>query len=303
VNCTVGFYCKSYRADFAPLRQLLQSFDVHNPDGLRLTLSLPSTDIGAFEDFFGSKFDNVKLVTDESYCEHDLSQFPGWHAQQICKLMSWKVVDADHYVLLDSDCYFIRDVLATDLKPTNGARYLAYASFVRTVLTEDNTDLLKYIRGQLTIGPDRLPSRPNMLVDRLDEFLHYKGLPQDKPDAIERSSIPMKVFGRDRWLYCQPGQIFSSGLLKRLCQYFEEHGLTAGDAILICPWEYNWYGEYAATHGFADTEFRVSPFVHFQQKENLKFSRREKITVEQFRKRFCYVQMAAGHLSELQYHP
>jgi len=295
---SVGFFCKSFRDDFAHLEHLLQSFARHNPDQLSLVVSLPEADIAEFQARFGRGVRNVTVVADESYCGHDLQGLSGWHGQQVCKLMSWRVMPAVHYAVLDSDCYFISDVRAADLRPRNPSRFVACGSTLRTVMKTDNVDLVRYVRGELDVQPDWLPQRPDPVPDRLSEFVHYKDLPQDDPDAIARSAVPYQVFGSARWMYYQPGQFFSVGLLERLHRYFADHGLSVADAIRICPWEYNWYGEYAATRAYADTEFRVSPYLHFQESSDLQFARDQSITEKQLAARFFFVQMAARHLKE-----
>lgn len=298
-----GFFCKSFDGDFTPLAQLLTSFEAHNPENLQLTLSLPEAHIPAFREGLGTGLRNVRMVADESYCEQDLSRMAGWHAQQVCKLMSWKVVEADHYAVLDSDCYFINDVRAPSIRPHSAKKYIACASFIRTVVRSDNGDLLRYLKGQLVPNSSHFPKDPTFAADRLDEYAAYKDMPQDNPDAIARSNIPMKVFGRDqeRWLFNMPGQIFSSELLRELCTLFAEHGLTAVDAIRICPWEYNWYGEYAASHGHADTEFRVSPFLHFQDAAGIRFAREQGLTEQVIADKFLFIQMAARHVRDLRF--
>jgi hypothetical protein len=295
----VGFFCKSYRDDFSPLGQLLETFSRHNPSDLKLTLSLPASDVSEFCNTFGRNISNLNLVADQSYCDEDLRTVPGWYGQQICKLMSWRVMKESHYAVVDSDCYFIRDAMIEDLQPANNAQAIAFVSRIRTVLKEGNADLIRYIKGELPTDFDYLPPPPRKITDRLSEFVHYKDLPQEAPNAIERSDIPMKAFGRSKWLYCQPGQIFSGKLLKKLCTHFETHGLTARQAIQISPWEYNWYGEYAASFGYAETEFRVSPFVHFQEARDLEFARENNINEEVLRGKFLLIQMAARHLSDL----
>lgn len=297
----VGFFCKSFRDDFAPLRQLLDSFERHNRSKLTLTLSLPHADITRFTSAFGANPSCVQVVADESYAGADLRRLDGWRGQQVCKLLSWKTVEAEHYVVLDSDCYFIRDVPAADLVPCDGRKFMAYASYIRTVMTPENRDLLRYLRGELPSASDWLPQAPQAPVDRLSEFVGYKELPQDNPSAMQRTGIPTQAFGVTRWLYCQPGQIFSAGLLNRLCELFARHAMTAGDAILVSPWEYDWYGAFAATHGFGETEFRISPFVHFQDAASIDVARQEGFTEESLRERFSYVQMAARHLSNLRF--
>ncbi len=295
----VGLFCKSYAGDFACLAQLLATFAAHNPDDLPLTLSLPRADLPAFRDRFDLPR-NVSVVADESYCDADLAALSGWRGQQVCKLMSWRVMQADHYLVLDSDCYFIRDIAAAELRP-QGRPFIACGSSIRTVLKPDNADLLAYIDGRLTPGAGHFPARPEAVVDHLDAFRHYKHLDPDNPDAVARSDVPFKAFGNTRWLFYQPGQIFSRSLLVRLVGLFERHRLTPADAILICPWEYNWYGEFAATHAFEETRFVVSPFLHFQDASDLAYARRRGLRIETFATKFPIIAMASGHLADLAY--
>ena len=122
---TVGFFCKSYAGRFQHLAQMLTTFARHNVEHLPLTLSLPRADLPAFHARFGNVLDDVTIVADEDYCGHDLTAYRGWHGQQICKLMSFRVVPQQHYAVLDSDCYFIRDITAGELRPRGGKPFIA----------------------------------------------------------------------------------------------------------------------------------------------------------------------------------
>jgi hypothetical protein len=296
----VGVFCKSFRGDFRHLDTLLQSFLAHNPDGLRLTLSLPAADIPLFASRFGGDPPHLDVVADESYGPPDLAGFRGWHAQQICKLLSHRVVAAESWLVVDADCYFVRDLRAAELRPSPG-RMLVYGSMLRTVLKPDNEALLCYLRGMLEPQPDWFPPAAAGVPPDLGPFLHYRDLDPDRPDALERSDIPFKVFGATRWFPYMPGQVFHRDLLAALNEFFAEHGLTAGDAILICPWEYNWYGEFAASRYRERVDFRVSSLLHFQTREDIDFARREGITEALIASRFAAIQMAARHLPQLRF--
>lgn len=278
---------------------MLETFETHNAEKLPLTLSLPNEDIFVFRDKLGGDWPNIRVVPDESYCGNELRGHSGWHGQQISKLLSCRIMDTEHYVLIDSDCYFIRDIVADEFRPRSGRPYIACGSSLRTVFKESNKLLLGYINGDIALNPEWLPRAPTRLVDRLDEFLRYRDLDQFSPDAIARSDIPFKVFGSERWIYFQPGQIFSKRLLEQLLTYFVQHGVSAADAIRISPWEYNWYGEYAATHAFSETEFRISPFLHFQDPSDLDFARQDGALIEKLRPQFPIIAMAARHINDL----
>jgi hypothetical protein len=301
MNDDVGFFCKSYRKDFAHLHAMIESFSMRNPGGVQLTLSLPDGDIPAFINEFGSEVPGVRVVADESYCAHDLRQFRGWHGQQICKLMSWRTMTAEQYVCVDSDCYFIRDIDARELRPSSGRRFLVYGSYLRTVLKEGREDILRYIRGTLTLGHEMFPPPPTGVPCRIGHFIHYKDLDLDNPSAMQRSEIPIKVFGAQNWVFYQPGQTYSRGVLIRMQEFFQGQGLEIGDLISISPWENNWYGEFAASQCYNETEFRVSPFLHFQAGSDVEYARRQNITESQLSEHFMLVNMAAGHIADIKF--
>jgi Family of unknown function (DUF6492) len=282
------------------LRNLLESYYANNPENLQLTLSLPADDLPTFRAEFGTDLPNVSVISDESYCDHDLSDLGGWYGQQVCKLMSWKVVNAAHYIVLDSDCYFSRPVTAEEFRPL-GRRFVAYGSLVRTVLKEGNENLRRYMTGKLVPEPNLFPEAVDLPNCPLSEFVHLKDLDPNNPGPLARSDVPHKVFGSKKWIFFQPGQILSRDLVAALCRFFREHRLSVEDAIRISPWEYNWYGEFAVSRYFDQTQFRVSAFLHFQTEEDIEFARNNGITEAQIADKFPIVAMAARHFPRLRF--
>jgi len=295
----VGVFCKTYRKDFDHLALMLSSFHRHNPEGLRLTLSLPSQDMSCFRERFGTNLPDVQIIEDESYCSHNLNEFRGWHSQQICKLMSWNAMTEKQYLCVDSDCYFIRDLRPSELRASDGKRHIIYASFLRTVLIEGREELPRYIRGELEITEKFFPHRRPASPCRINEFVKFRDLDPDSPGALERSDIPMRVFGGDKWVFFQPGQTYARFALKHLFDFLTEKKLSIGDLIRISPWENNWYGEFVISQLYDEMEFRISPFFHIQSKKNLDFARRQGLSTNILSSKFLLINMAAGHLSEL----
>jgi hypothetical protein len=297
---SVGIFCKSFQGDIKPLKILIESFLAHNAEEVSLTLSVPANDLTLINEALGNELPNVHTIADESYAETDLSQLPGWLSQQVCKLMSWRATDCKHYLVVDSDCYFIRDIKRQDISPAKGKQFIAFGSSLRTVLSEQNADLMQFI---LADNDDvaRFALAPPLTerFDSLDKYLTYLRPDHDMYDAIQRSDIPFRAFGRRDWTYFQPGQAFSALLLSRLNQFFHGHGITATEAIRICPWEYNWYGEFAAAHYFEETEFRISPFLHFQNNNDVAYARSRSINSEILSRKFLLIQMAARHVTDM----
>ncbi len=294
----LSFFCKSFKPDFGHLRVMLESFQTHNPYSIPLTLSLPNIDIKDFENEFGTNLPNVVVVADESYCGHDLTKYRGWHGQQICKLTSWRAADFEHLAVIDSDCYFIRDITPTEFLPAKKP-YIAYGSTVRTVMEPGNEDLVRYLKSEIELTAELMPPTHEGGGKSLADFVHYKDSDLDNPGAIERSGFLLDVFGAKQWIFYQPGQIFSRGILQSFQEYLAAHGLTEGDAILICPWEYNWYGEYACRFFHDQTAFKVSSILHFATEEAIKYMHEQAITEEMVAGKFALIQMAARHMKRL----
>ncbi len=295
-----GLFCKTFGPDFDHLQLLLDSFKQHNPDEMTLTISVPAADVNRFHDLFGVTNERVRLVTDESYTEGELEGLRGWHAQQLCKLRSAAIVASDHYAVVDADCYFVGDMRSSDILPRSGKRHSLYGSSLRTVMTGGNTPLVEYIKGSLAVDASFFPrDDASAQAERLSSFRHYKDLDLDTPSALERSDIPFKAFGARKWYYYQPGQVFSRGLLRNMYDFFQERGVSFRDAILISPWEYNWYGEFATFSSSDAIDYRVSPYLHFADHDGLAFAERNGITSAVIAERFPIVQMAARHLDKV----
>ncbi len=297
----IGFYCKTFRPDFDHLSVMLDSFAQNNPDGLRLTLSLPRDDKNAFHDRFGHDIPQLRLVHDEDYCPFDLRSMSGWHAQQLCKLSSWRAVDAEQNVILDSDFYFIRPVRAAELLPRDGKEFVVYGSLIRTVFSDrDNSALLAYLEGAEP-RPDWFPQpRPAPETD----FSEIKALleaPRDSVSPEERSGAIFRLFGAKRWYFYQPGQIYSKTLLVALEQFLAERGLNFAQAISASPWENNWYGEYIAAMHAERIDFRVSPVFHVAKAAQVEAAKQAGLTEEKLATRFAWIAMAARHIAMLKY--
>lgn len=277
---------------------MLESFQAHNPSSIPLTLSLPHNDIKDFENEFGTSLPNTTIVADESYCGHELSKFLGWHGQQICKLTSWRAANFEHLAIIDSDCYFVRDVTPAEFLPSE-TPYIAYGSTICTVMEPGNADLISYLKDEIELTAERLPHSHGRGEKSLADFVHHKNSDLDNPGAIARSGFLLDIFGATRWIFYQPGQIFSRDILKSFQEYLLEYGLTEGDAILICPWEYNWYGEYACRYFHEKTTFKVSSIIHFASEGAIKFMQEQGITQEMITKKFALIQMAARHMPRL----
>src|SRR5579862_2428126 len=102
-------YCKSFIRDLDRCNRLLLSVITYNRDKIPFYISVPKEDVVAFKSRFDTDFGGVgyTIISDEDLMNQSLHQ--SWKNQQIVKMLFWKGVETENYVVLDSDSYFIKD--------------------------------------------------------------------------------------------------------------------------------------------------------------------------------------------------
>jgi len=109
---TFALYCKSYRGDLDRAQVLAQSVETYNKDNIPFYFSVPKEDL----DLFKSSIPNVEIVCDDDIVDSMMTQgLFGWVTQQIVKSNFWKLGLAENYLVLDSDCQFIQNLVETNL--------------------------------------------------------------------------------------------------------------------------------------------------------------------------------------------
>ncbi len=204
------FYCKSYRGDLERAKVLCDSFKRHNLDNLPLVISVPTEDIAMFKEQVGYA---AEVVTDDSIV--NTANMRGWLSQQIIKTHFWKAVACDAYMVLDSDCYFIRPFRLSDFVHESGVPY--------TVMHEQK-DLFDWSCNK----------KPVLGFDPQESF------------AECRLKV-MELFDRRGKLYDfgPVPVIWSSAVWQSLeHEYLAPNGLTLAQAIEAIPSEFTWYGEW-----------------------------------------------------------
>ena len=96
-------YCKSFSRDVNRCKLLLDSIVKYNKDSIPFYISVPKEDVQLFKSTLGT--DGYILITDEELMNESLCQ--SWKNQQIVKMIFWKAIKTENYVVLDSDSYFI----------------------------------------------------------------------------------------------------------------------------------------------------------------------------------------------------
>ena len=209
-------YCCTFRKDLKRTVKLAQSIQRHNKTGIPFYISVPTGDVDVFREFLKDLdvivFDendifqaNPKLNIQKLY------EIRGGLRQQVIKSEFWRLGISENYLVLDSDCIFIRDF--------DEANFIAIDNVPYSIIHEGR-DVLQ---GTERFGPKKI--RQHFLADR-----------EPIKAALGRSGITYD-FGYAPFLW-------SRKVWKSLDQnYLTPNGMNFLDAVLLCGSEFTWYGE------------------------------------------------------------
>jgi len=212
----IVLYCCTYSKDLLRARRMAESVARHNKDNLPFFMSVPKRDLDTFRRHFPTGL--VELLSEEDIIAKNsgitldkLYGLPGSIQQQIIKAEFWRLGWCENYLVLDSDCVFIRDFAKSDFLATENVPY--------SVIHEGRSFLQPVTR----FGPQR--ARGEFLKDRrpVIKELGREGIVYD--------------FGYAPFLW-------SRRVWQDLAEKFlAPQGKTLLDAVLLCPSELTWYGE------------------------------------------------------------
>ena len=205
----LGLLLKSYAGDHAYAQRMVDSFQKHNADNLKLYIVVPKGDLAAFSSLTGP---NVETFSEELLGKylvdapvHDLR--PGYINQEIVKLAFWELGLAENYFCVDSDAEFIRDFGFADFMASDTTPY--------TVLVEDK---------ELLVEPR-----------------YYKQYWKTREAEIRHIQ---ELVGLDTQVIrtCHGHQVFSATVLRSFKEKFlEPRGWSYVDALAESPYEFSWY--------------------------------------------------------------
>ncbi|GFO54216.1 hypothetical protein GMSM_12230 [Geomonas sp. Red276] len=213
---TFVLYCKSYRNDVLRARVLAESVARFNREGLTFYISAPEADLPLFREKLEGL--SVTLIADEEILSANprhsvklMEELSGGLMQQIVKSEFWRLKLCKNYLMLDSDCYFIRDFGIADFMLDPDTPY--------TVMHE---------------GKDLL------------EFAARKGMKKIREHYVKDRVKAQSFFNRPgrHYNYGPIPTICSAAVWESLANnYAEPRNLSFADLIGLSPGEMLWYGE------------------------------------------------------------
>ena len=238
----IVLYCCTFRKDLLRTVKLAQSIRKHNRGNIPFYISVPSDDVDLFtshllgldalvfdeRDIFNA---NPKLDINKLY------QIRGGLRQQVIKSEFWRLGIAENYLVMDSDCIFIRDFDEQDFIVQDDVPYS---------VIHEGRDVLQATER---FGPQKI--RQHFLADRepIQAVLGRKGITYD--------------FGYAPFLW-------SSKVWESLDKnYLTPNKMNFMDAVILCGSEFTWYGESLTAFRAISIYPREQLFKHYHYEHQL----------------------------------
>lgn len=209
-------YCCTYSKDLRRVQRLMKSIESYNTDSIPVYISVPSKDMELFRQELQGF--NYTLINEEDILKKNpridmplLYQKRGWIQQQIIKSEFWRSDISDNYLVMDSDCVFLRAFGLDDFMAEDNTPY--------SIINEGK----EVLQSTERFGPSY--ARAGFIKDRapIRDMLGRKGIIYDYGYA------PF-LWSRRVWESLDE-------------QYLKPNGISFLDAVLSCDSEFTWYGE------------------------------------------------------------
>ena len=209
-------YCCTFRKDLKRTVKLVQSIQKYNKANIPFYVSVPAGDVDLFRDYL--KDFNVTIFDERDIFKANpkldiqkLYDIRGGLRQQVIKSEFWRLGISENYLVLDSDCIFIRDFDESDF---------IFSGNIPYSVIHEGRDILQATEQ---FGPKKI--RQHFLADRMPI-----------KTALDRKGVTYD-FGYAPFLW-------SAKVWKSLDQYYlTPNHMNFLDAVLLCGSEFTWYGE------------------------------------------------------------
>jgi hypothetical protein len=212
----IVLYCKSFSRDLERVLELFKSIVKHNKDNIPFLISVPTEDVQLFKINLAAirDYNWWEVISDQEIVGDILPQ--SWKNQQVVKMMFWKhELCGENYVVLDSDCYFIKDFYVKD--------FIIHGTIPYTVIHEQK-DLFTWTTRQIS----------NLGFDPKKSFGECREPIQSLFDRQGRlydfGPVPV-VWSSKVWQSMEE-------------EYLKPNDLTFQGLIDTIPSEFSWYGEW-----------------------------------------------------------
>lgn len=238
----IVLYCCTFRKDLNRTVKLAQSIQKHNRGGIPFYISVPESDVELFKeslkDYEAIIFDEKDIFKANPKLDvQKLYEIRGGLRQQVIKSEFWRLGISENYLVLDSDCIFIRDFDEDDFIFKDNIPYS---------VIHEGRDVLQATER---FGPRKI--RHHFLADRepIKAALGRKGVTYD--------------FGYAPFLWS--GKVWESLDVN----YLTPNNMNFLEAVLLCGSEFTWYGESLINFRAIPIYPREQLFMHYHYEHQL----------------------------------
>jgi hypothetical protein len=235
-------YCCTFRKDLLRTVKLAESIRKHNKNKIPFYISVPADDVELFKIYL-KEFDTIIFderdifVANPKLDIQKLYSIRGGLRQQVIKSEFWRLGISKNYLVLDSDCIFIRDFDESDFLVKDDVPY--------SIIHEGHDVLQATDR----FGPKKI--RQHFLDDR-----------EPIKAALNRTGVTYD-FGYAPFLWS--GKVWESLDIN----YLTPNGMNFLDAVLLCGSEFTWYGESLVNFRVIPIYPREQLFKHYHYEHQL----------------------------------
>ena len=235
-------YCCTFRKDLLRTAKLAESIRKHNVSKIPFYISAPPEDVDLFKEHLNGLgvivFDEKDIFAANPKLDiQKLYSIRGGLRQQVIKSEFWRLGISKNYLVLDSDCIFIRDFDESDFIVKDDVPYS---------IIHEGRDVLQATER---FGPKNI--RQHFLADR-----------EPIKAALGRTGVTYD-FGYAPFLWS--GKVWES-----LDQhYLSPNGMNFLDAVLLCGSEFTWYGESLMSFRAIPIYPREQLFKHYHYEHQL----------------------------------
>ena len=238
----IVLYCCTFRKDLKRTVKLAESIRKHNKSRIPFYISVPAEDVDLFNEhltgFNAIVFDEVDIFrANPKLAIQKLYEIRGGLRQQVIKSEFWRLEISENYLVLDSDCIFIRDF--------NEGDFIAKDDVPYSVIHEGR----EVLQATERFGPKKI--RQHYLADR-----------EPIKAALGRTGVTYD-FGYAPFLWSR--KVWESLDVN----YLSPNGMNFLDAVLLCGSEFTWYGESLINFRVIPIYPREQLFMHYHYEHQL----------------------------------
>lgn len=267
----LAIFCKTCYRDVENLKILLESITKYNAEKIPVCLCFSRKEKELLLPIINNYQNNITVFFDEDICtitdKYNDQFMQDWMSQQYVKLNFYKTNFAKHYLLIDTDCYFIKEFRIKNFLYKEEIPYLPITGHTKA----ERLPLQLIYQNDLTF---------NRELDAISKFLDYEG---------NNITIDMPF-------------VLSSEYMQRFDEYLKNKNYTFKDILSIVPNEMQWYLEFCIAN---ELKYKYTTSFFFPMHIDAQYQIFRWLGYDEniIKKNYLGILMNKGHVKSLKFRP